>query len=201
MNAGADAIPVVGVVLAAGLSERMGRPKLLLPLGDGTIVGRVASNAAASRLDRVVVVTGAHATEVAAALHNVDVETAHNPAFVSGNMGSLRTGFETAGSGVAVMHLLGDMPGVTSAMIDRMIEVWRTRKTSVTVAEFSDRRSHPLLYAPEVIPTLAALDGAKAVWRYLERCDPATVGVVRFDEPTPIDVDTPEDYERLAAAD
>ena len=188
---------VVGVVLAAGASERMGRPKQLLSLGDTTVLGVAVANAAASRLDRVIVVTGAHAADVEAGFVPGRAEVVRNPDFTRGNMSSLLVGVHAAGEAVAVLHLLGDMPDVGTGMIDRFVDLWETQRPWAAIAAYSDREGHPILLSAGALPALRSLRGPRALWRFLEEAPAGRVDRIAFDHPIPIDVDTPEDYDRL----
>ena len=80
---------VAGVVLAAGDSSRMGRPKQLLPYRGTVLVQVAVATALASQLDPVVVVTGAYAAEVEAALDPGEATVIRNPDYRRGNMSSL----------------------------------------------------------------------------------------------------------------
>jgi molybdenum cofactor cytidylyltransferase len=187
---------VAGIVLAAGLAERMGRAKQLLPFAGTTLLNAALANAAASRLDRVILVLGAYAEEVEASLEASRAEVVHNPHYRRGNMASLRVGIEAAGDAAAVMHLLGDMPHVGPPIIDRLLDVWESRHPWVAVSEYRDRVGHPFLYSRAATEEIARLEGRKAVWRFLAAAPHRAVEQVAFDLPFPVDVDTPQDYER-----
>ena len=100
---------VVGVILGAGLSRRLGRPKQTLPLGDTTLLGRTVREAETSSLDRIVLVTTAEVETRRAELTEPD---GRDPSCTAT---SLRSGLAAAGDADAVMLLLGDMPGVDAA--------------------------------------------------------------------------------------
>ncbi len=187
-----------GIVLAAGLSERMGegRFKLLLPVGELPMVAVVAGNAAASDLDRVVVVTGPREVEVAAAIGDTGVLTASNPDYVLGNMTSFRTGYGALSGCEAFVVLLGDMPGVTSEMISRVVSFWREHRPWAAVSSYRDRRGHPLLLSAPAMAQAAQATGPRAVWRLFDEAD--DVADIEFDMPAPTDVNTPDDYRELA---
>jgi molybdenum cofactor cytidylyltransferase len=189
---------VVGVVLGAGLSTRLGRPKQLLAMGDTTLLGWAVREAERSSLALVVVVVG-------------DVEFAPSPtsraivvrndAPQSGCVSSLRVGLDTADAADsayaadtvvecdAVMLLLGDMPGADADVIDSVLDRWHRSRVAVT--EYRDGLGHPLIFPRSAFPTLRSLHGDKAVWKLIDADD---VERVPIDRPRPRDVDTWDDY-------
>lgn len=191
---------VVGIVLAAGLSERMGgdTPKQVLPVGGQPMIVSVVEAAGASALDRVVVVTGAGAPDVRAALPRAHVTFAHNPDFPTGNLSSLRVGLEAASPCGAVVLLLSDMPEVDVVAIDAMVDVWRREEPWAAVAVYGDGvPNHPFLLSDQAIDGVARIGGRKPLWRMLVESPTHPVTEVRFDRPAPVDVDTAEDYAEL----
>jgi molybdenum cofactor cytidylyltransferase len=184
---------VVGVILGAGSSRRLGRPKQTLPLGDTTLLGWVLREAEASSLDRVVVVTQ---DEVATARSEVAQPEAGGDETCSN---SLRSGLAAAGPCEAVMLLLGDMPGVDAAVIDSVRVAWESKRDWAMVTRYDDGLGHPLVFAADAFPALRALHGDKAVWKLLES-QPDSVGEVRVVRSLPRDVDTWDDYQAVLRA-
>src|SRR4029453_8633893 len=103
---------VVGVLLGAGSSRRLGRPKQTLSLGDTTVLGRALRDAEQSALDRVCVVLGGAPDEAARAIRPSRASIVYNAAYGTGCASSLLAGLDHAGECAAIMMLLGDMPGV-----------------------------------------------------------------------------------------
>jgi molybdenum cofactor cytidylyltransferase len=186
---------VVGVVLAAGRGDRMGRRKQLLAYRGGTLLGRAVAEAEASSLDRVVVVLGASADEVEASLALERAIVVRNPDFTRGNLSSLRTGVEAAGAHEAVVHLVGDMPGVDAGLIDEVVEAWRRNPRPLAVTRYRDRIAHPFVLGAATTANLGDLEEPKAIWRLIEASP--DVLTIQVDRDGPVDVDTPGDYERL----
>ena len=186
-----------GIVLAAGLSERMGEDnfKQLLPIDGRPMVAIGAANAAASTLDRVVVVTGHRGEEVAAAVRGTGVAVAPNPNYILGNMTSFRAGHEALPDCEAFVLLLADMPGVTSEMISRVVSFWHERRPRAAVSSYRDRRAHPLLLSAATMAEAAEATGPRGVWRLLAGSGDVTD--IEFDMPSPTDVNTPDDYRQL----
>lgn len=140
--------PVWAVVLAAGASRRMGRPKLLLPLGDRTVLERVLDNLLASSLAGVVVVLGHHAGAIQAGTRRLDdprVRVAINPDPTGEMFSSVQVGVAALpASAVAFLQVLGDQPFIPPALIERLIAEIRTGSPLAVIPEFAGRRGHPI---------------------------------------------------------
>ena len=184
---------VAGIILGAGLSRRLGRPKQTLPLGDTTLLGWVVREAEASSLNRVVVVT---TEDVATGRAQVTRPSGRDPSCSSS---SLRSGLDTVGACDAVMLLVGDMPGADATVIDAVRGEWEASRPWALVTEYDDGRGHPLVFSADALPTLRAARGEKVAWRLLES-GPDRVAAARVRRPLPLDVDTWEDYEAVRVA-
>jgi len=192
---------VVGVVLGAGTSTRLGRPKQTLPLGDRTLLAHVVADVeAAASLDRVIVVLGGAADEAASALDLHRAIAVRNDSYGEGCASSLLAGLDAAGECDALVLLLGDMPGVTPAVIDDVVGTWRADPTWAAVTEYDDGVGHPFVFSSAAFPTLRTLHGDKAVWKIVDREPLDRVARIRVRSPRPRDVDTWEDYVEVCRA-
>lgn len=189
---------VVGVLLGAGSSRRLGRPKQTLPLGDTTVLGWTVRDAEASALDRVCVVLGGAAEEAARTLRPGRARVVYNAAYGSGCASSLLAGLDHAGDCDAIMMLLGDMPGVDVTIIDGVLAAWRADPAWAAVTAYDDGLGHPFVFSAGAFPALRALHGDKAVWKLVDSEPQNRVRRVRASGPRPLDVDTWDDY--LAAS-
>jgi molybdenum cofactor cytidylyltransferase len=191
---------MVAIVLGAGASLRLGRPKQTLPLGDTSLLGWVVRDVEHSSVDRVVVVVDS-ATRVAlpglVGGRSVLVEPS-DPG--DGCSASLRAGLDEAGECDAVMLLLGDMPGVDAAVIDAVADDWQTRRPWGMVSRYQDGLGHPFVFAAEAIATLRSLHGDKAVWKLVDGADAGRIAKSPVPRARPIDVDAPGDYRAVLAA-
>jgi molybdenum cofactor cytidylyltransferase len=195
---------ISAVILAAGASRRMGRPKLLLPLGSRPLLQYALDAAADSQLDEIVLVLGDRAQELLEAVRlpsRLPVRVVVNEYPGAGQSGSLRLGLRAAdpGAGAAAI-LLGDQPGVTGRLIDRVAETFRSAEAPVVrpVYSVSRRRvpGHPVLVARRIWSEVERLRGDTGLRRLLARRPEWLLEVPVEGEP-PADVDTPESY-RLA---
>ena len=188
------------VVLAAGLSSRMGSQKVVLPYGGSTVVGHIADELLAGAVDGVLVVVGHEAERVREALGDRRVTVVENPDYRAGMLSSVRCGLRALPDGCeAVLLALGDQPAVTSELVDEMIRSHTATGKGIVVPVCGGKRGHPLLfsirYRDEV---LSRFDDVGL--RGLLRTHPGDV----FELTTPnsailSDIDRPEDYDRALA--
>ena len=189
---------VSGVILAAGASSRLGRPKQLLELDGEPILRIVVRSALASRLEEVILVLGAHAEEIAGAMGDLGQRVVENPDFREGQSTSLRIGLSAVASRAdAVLFLLGDQPEVDPAVIDRVIEAFERTSRPIVQPVYGTTPGNPVLFARAVFPELLCVagdQGARSLIRgRLEGVERVTVS----DGRPPSDVDTDEDYQAL----
>ncbi|MCW5718087.1 MAG: XdhC family protein [Bauldia sp.] len=189
---------IAAIVLAAGASRRMGRNKLVEPVGGTPMVARAVDAALASVARPVVVVTGHEPGRVAAALGGRSVTLAHNAAFATGIASSIRTGIEALPNGVdGAVIVLADMPFLTGAAIDRLIAAFDPAVgRSICVPSRDGRRGNPVLWGRAFFAELSALAGDSGGRQLFERHAGAMVEVA-VEGGALEDVDTPE---ALAAA-
>ncbi|GJD42768.1 Nicotine blue oxidoreductase [Methylobacterium cerastii] len=191
---------VGAVLLAAGRGTRFGaEPKLLAQLDGKPLVRHAADAALAAKARPVVVVLGAHAAAVRAALNGLDVAFVENAAFADGLSTSLRAGLAALPPGTdAAVILLGDMPRVTPGQIDRLVAAYRAaRPAPAAIAPVVEgRRGNPVLLDRRVLAdALAGLSGDHGAGPLLKgRID---VLEVPGEPGTALDVDTPDMLARL----
>lgn len=187
-------VSIAGIVLGAGSSRRLGRPKQTLPFGDTTLLGHVVRGVEATSLDPVLVVLGGAADEARAGLTPTRAEVVHNDAYGTGCASSLLAGLDAAGPVGAILLILGDMPGVDAAVIDAVRADWEAARPWAAVTDYRGTLGHPLAFSAEAFPALRGLHGDKAVWKLLD-AHPERFLRVPVDRDLPRDVDTWEDYE------
>jgi len=186
---------LVGVVLAAGQSSRMGGPNKLLAHFDGEpLVRRVAARVAAARVARTIVVTGHQKDAVEAALAGLDLAFVHNPSFAEGLSTSLRAGVAAADDADGVLIVLADMPAVATADLDQLIAAFGAG--AIVRATADGRRGNPVILPRALFARVAGLSGDSGARHLLEASD-ADIVDVEIGAGAVLDVDTPE---ALAAA-
>jgi molybdenum cofactor cytidylyltransferase len=185
-------VVVCGLVLGAGGSKRLGRPKQLLPFRDGTLLGHVVGVARACAFDQLVVAIGGAADEVRERVDLSGTEVVVNDAYGEGCSSSIAAALAVVDPRCDVLVLLlGDQPGVTASTVTALLE--GRGDAPLAVCRYEDGRGHPIAFARSVFDALADLHGDKGVWRLLDQAgdDVAEVPVAGA---VPRDVDTPEDY-------
>jgi molybdenum cofactor cytidylyltransferase len=193
-------VTTAGLVLAAGSSRRMGSPKQLLPMADGKpLLEVVVGHANQSKVDQVVVVLGASADEIRAKVDLGRASVLVNPAHVSGMASSLRAGLASLGDEVdRVVVILGDQPDVDSSRLNDLLELQQTSGLPAAALSFGGLLHPPVVLDRALWREVMALQGDVGC-RAVIRANPELVArlPVAGDLTHPVDVDTPEDYEKL----
>jgi molybdenum cofactor cytidylyltransferase len=189
---------VCGLVLGAGGSKRLGRPKQLLPFGEGTLLGHVVGVARACAFDQLVVAIGGAADEVRAHVDLSGADVVVNDAYGEGCSSSIAAALRVVEERCDVLVLmLGDQPGVTAETVAALLA--GRGDAPLAVCRYDDGRGHPIAFGRSVFGALAELHGDKGVWRLLDAAG-GDVAEVPVAGPVPLDVDTAEDYEAVLAA-
>lgn len=190
---------IAAVVLAAGLSRRMGQAKLLMPVGGRAIVRYVVESVLAGGVDLVWVVTGPDGEPIEAALAGLEVQIAVNPAPEEGQASSLRAGIAALPASVdAVLIALGDQPSLAPSIIPALLAARRTSPKLIVAPRYRDGQGNPVLFKREIFPELLRLTGDQGARPIIQK-EPARVEWVELDLPMPPDVDTLDDYEKIRA--
>lgn len=198
--------PIAGIILAAGESTRFGSPKQLLDWKGQPFVRVVAQTAIRAGLSPVIVVTGANAEQVEAAISDMDVTTVRNANWQSGQGGSIREGIkvltrpypslpqrpEAVGGAI---FLLTDQPQVNKAVINALTEKHAEGLFPIVAPMIIDRRGNPVLFDRATFPDLMTIEGdtgGRAIFH--KHC---VEYLPWHDDSLLLDVDTPEQYQRL----
>ena len=187
---------VTGLVLAAGGSRRLGRPKQLLPYGRATLLDHVLDTARSCSFDQLLCVIGGAAGDVRSTVELGGVDVVENPDFGEGCSSSIAAALHAVDSRCDVLVLmLGDQPGVTAEAVRKLLA--GRGDAPIAVCAYSDGRGHPLAFSRSLFPELESLHGDKAVWKLLDRHE-AVAAEVPVDGAIPRDVDTWADYTQIA---
>jgi molybdenum cofactor cytidylyltransferase len=186
---------ITAIVLAAGESKRMGRPKQLLPFGKQTLIETVVDHVCQSRVKKIMVVLGANRDLVAKRLAKFPVVTVINPRYKDGMLSSIQLGFDAITmDATAALIILGDQPTIPAWIIDRIIDAFHSSKKGIVIPTHHGRRGHPILIDTKYRDEVAVLDPAVGL-RALIHGHPGDVEEVSVESPTILkDIDYPEDY-------
>ena len=179
----------------------MGEPKQLLPVRGRPLLETALAAACDSQLDEVVLVLGAHADEIRRSVRLGRARVVLNPDHAQGMSTSLKAGIASLTGNVArAVVILGDQPDITAAVVDQLLEAQIASGLPAAALSFDGLLHPPVVLARELWADIDALQGDVGC-RALVRAHPELVAAVAADRPGghPLDVDTREDFERLAA--
>jgi len=191
--------PVAGLVLAAGASSRMGIPKQLLPAGDTLLLERVLAQALRSKLDLVVLVLGFKAREIRGKIRSGSLQSnlkiVENTDFKLGISSSIIAGLSHVEKNYAhVMILLGDMPYITSGVINRLVSGYLESGLPLGALKVRGKRSHPVIIGRPFFPALHRLTGDQGARDLFVSHKDQVCLVDPGEDYDDMDIDTYEDY-------
>ena len=200
-NSDLEKQPVSGILLMAGLSNRLGFPKALLPYGRKLLVERVLEQTLASQLDRVILVLGCQAPRILSALRSFKgsprLEIVVNRRYDQGLSSSLRAGLRFLDpSSSGVMFILGDQPLLKTATIDRLIQAFRKHQLPIVVPLYGRRPGNPVIFGRTLLPELQRLRGDTGGREIIRKNPDRVLNIPIRPQYIGWDVDTWEDYDR-----
>ena len=183
------------VVVAAGLSRRMGREKILLPFGDGTILERVLQTLAAASIDERVVVVRPDLPQSAEIARRLGARVVVNANPQEEMLLSIRLGIAELSPGVDAFFLWpADHPAVAGETLAELARA--AGRPRVVLPIHAGRRGHPALVGADLIADIGAIPAGQGL-RHLWRARPEVLFEVPVDDGGVLmDLDTPEDYEK-----
>ena len=192
---------IAAVVLAAGLSQRMGAPKMLLPWGEATVLGQVINTFANTGVSEIVVVTGgareAVEAETARLAEKFPVRCVHNPAHEAGGMlSSVQRGLVGLGPQVeSALIGLGDQPQLSLDAARKVVSAFESSGARLVVPSYNLRRGHPWLVQRDLWDKLLSLKAPETLHDFLNS-HAREILYVEADQTILKDLDTPQDYVR-----
>ena len=185
--------------MAAGESRRMGKPKLLLPWKQATIIEEVVDGYLKSTLSELIVVVGENKESIKEVLQSKPVRVVENPLYRQGMSTSIRAGIlaaaiETEGYCIG----LGDQPLISTKVIDLLITSFLKDRTGIAVLSHQGKRGHPVIFSFAFRDALCSLNGNLGGRTIIEK-NPSKVKYVEAESKAVlVDIDTPEDYDKLS---
>jgi molybdenum cofactor cytidylyltransferase len=190
---------VGAIVLAAGMSSRMGRSKPLLPWADGkSVIEHILQQLQQVRLARITVVTGYRAEDVSAQAQAMGVQTTHNPNYAEGEMlSSLQAGLAAQPDGIAAaLVVLGDQPRLEVSVIERILSAYEQGRGEIVAPYFQGQRGHPLLISRRYWDEMMALPPGAAPRDVIQKHRQVLHLIDVESDSVLSDIDTAEDYAR-----
>jgi CTP:molybdopterin cytidylyltransferase MocA len=179
----------------------MGEPKQLLTVGGRPLLELALAAACDSELDEVLLVLGSHAEEIQQSVRLGRARVVLNPDYAVGLSTSLKAGISALSSDVdRAVIILGDQPDITGDVIDRLLQGHAASGLPASALSFDGLLHPPMVLARVLWGDIDALEGDVGL-RALVRAHPELVKAVAADRPGghPIDIDTREDFDQLAA--
>jgi molybdenum cofactor cytidylyltransferase len=191
---------ITAIVLAAGLSERMGHFKPLLPLGAERTVQRVVKTFQTAGIKDVLVVTGHRAAEVRQVVAPLCVRSVENADYMHGMFTSVLAGIRAlpAACRAFFIHPV-DIPLVRSQTITRLAMAFESASPAILYPTFDGRRGHPTLISARLAPEILKWPGTNGLRAFLKGRDADSLDLPVAEEGVLLDLDTPEDYRRMQA--
>ncbi len=192
---------VAAIILAAGLSRRLGRPKQFLDWGGVPLVRHSLLTAKHSMLSAVAVVVGHHADAVCAIVADLAVPCIENTTYESGQASSVACGAQwfLTQSYDALMVLLCDQPLLTAAHINACIAAWQATRPAVLIPQVAGQATNPVIWSAATVPLLTTLTGDQG-GRVLFGASKVSPQFWPIDSPELLrDIDTDADYAALRA--
>jgi len=188
---------VAAVILAAGPSRRMGRPKLSLLYRGEPLIRRAVRAAVDGGCNEVIVVTGAHDAEYAPLLSGTPARVVKNPGYETGMGSSIQVGIEALADDVqAAVIMLADQAFVDGAIIRRLIETYRESGMRIVTSMYGGVRGAPTLFDRALFLELLLLQSDQGA-RSVVQTYPRHVATVEIPAEIARDIDTPEDLRLL----
>jgi len=191
--------PTAGIVLAAGESRRFGKPKQLITWDGQPLVRRAVVCALDAGLSPVLVVVGAYEELVVGAVHELPIQIVHNPGWQEGQASSIRAGVrELPTNSGSVVFILADQPFIPPVLVRSLVEKHAETLAPIVAPRCAGQRANPVLFDKQTFSALLQLQGDTGGRSLLRDAQNYPTTWVDWDDPSILlDVDTPEDFQRL----
>ncbi len=192
---------LAAIILAAGRSTRMGKPKMLLPWRDATVLESVVVLTLSTGLDPIIVVTGAFRQEIHQRLsaYAGQIEEVYNPAFAQHEMFySIKVGIMALNNRCdAVMIFLGDQPHVEPAVVEWIVQRFDDQGSAILMPSYEMRRGHPILLRQDLFQSVLSMPDDASLKTFLALHESQIEYVLVDSRAVLEDMDSPADYERI----
>jgi molybdenum cofactor cytidylyltransferase len=199
-----DKKPTAGIILAGGMSRRLGMPKQLLEVGGSTVLSRVIGAAINSELDRVIVVLGHHAETIKASMHgileNEKVVTVLNPWYPEGMSTSLQCGLkEIQYAFPSIMILMGDQPLLSAKTINLLLKAFRSSQKDICVPVNKGKRGLPVCFTKRFYLDIFSIKGDIGARQIIDENADSVISIEISDPEVFLDIDDSDDVREITA--
>ena len=194
-----ESLNIVGIILGAGRSRRMGlENKLVAEINGKPMIVHAIESVKNSRVNKTTLVTGYQREIVERAVQGIEIEIIYNPNFTEGLSSSIKSiGHKLTKNVDAVILCLGDMPGITSTHINSLIKAFKNNPNrQIVIPTYKGRRGNPVLWGKKHFPLLVNLSGDRGAKVLFQNNENNITEVQIEDEAILTDLDTPEALEK-----
>ncbi len=190
--------PVAGVILAAGSAKRMGKQKLLMTLGEQTIIASTIDNARV-HISPLGLVSGSCAESISEIAAAKGINTIYNPDYLQGQSSSIKKGLELVPPGYAAMFILGDQPLVAPETYLMLREAYSNSTALIVVpVDKNEKRGNPTVFSPQLFREINELSGDIGARNLIEEHLDQVLFINVDDRGIGVDIDSPEQYAEVA---
>ncbi|MGD0004977.1 MAG: selenium cofactor biosynthesis protein YqeC [Anaerolineaceae bacterium] len=188
--------PTAGIVLAGGSSQRLGQPKALLEWKGQPFIRTIVQTGLAAGLSFLTVIAGSVVEPIRKVLEDLPVKVIENPDWQAGQSSSIRAGIEALPGQVgSLVFLLCDQPHIPALLVRSLVEKHSQTLAPVISPLVDGKRANPVLFDRDTFADLLRLQGDVGGRAIFSKYPP--VWLPWYDSSITLDVDTPEDYQRL----
>lgn len=187
---------IAALVLAAGLSSRMGSNKMLVRINGLTIIEKTIQVLREAPLSGISIILGDSSDAVREVLRDYPVNFVYNPDYRSGMSSSIKCGIKSVLGNKAidaVLVMLGDMPLIAASTIDRLIEEFRQSRRPIVVPYYNGQRGHPVLFSRAIFAHIMEIRGDNGAREVIEKFPEQVSYVGVNDRGIILDLDTKQD--------
>ena len=183
------------IVLAAGESRRMGKPKPLLRFGEKTFLEQIISVLRLSDVDRITVILGAEARTIQRSIDLSGTDIVINKDYRKGQLSSLTAGLKNAPPQTdAILVCLVDNPFITATIVNQIVATFRETNSPIVVPVFNGKRGHPVLFSRSLFKELINAPAEEGARHVVYSNEDKVVEIRTSDGNIVVSIDTPEDY-------